>query len=105
MKFSNRTIKFGALLALAIIAFPVLSGQAHAYTCKKKLVHASGHHQNKIMAQHQARQSWTSLVRQRMGLPWSVASISKNQKTVCKRTNSNKVRCVFWGRPCLYVVE
>ncbi len=105
MKLSNRMIKFGGLLALAIITFPALSGQAHAYTCKKKLVHGSAQHQSKVVAEQQAQQSWTSLVRQRMGLPWSVASISKNQKTVCKRTNTNKVQCVFWGRPCKYVVQ
>ena len=105
MKLSNRMTKSGALLALAIIAFPALSGQAYAYSCKNKLARGVAQHQNKVVAQHQARQSWTSLVRQRMGLPWSVVSISKNQKTVCKRTNTNKVQCVFWGRPCLYVVE
>lgn len=105
MKLSNRMIKLIGLLALAIVAFPALSGQAHAYACKAKTFKGGSQQISKVAAQAQARQNWTNTVKQRFGLPWSVHSIAKNQKMVCKLTNTKKQHCIFWGRPCKYVVQ
>lgn len=92
-----------AALAIVAVAATLFAGNANAYSCKNISQGAVGSKNTKFAAKHAARKKWTSTVKSRLGLAWSVWSIAKNKTIRCKKVGS-KWRCIAKAKPCLYVV-
>lgn len=96
----RRTILAGvvALIPLA------LAGSAQAYQCKAVKTQAESLGNTKPAAKAAARGFWSTAVKNKYDLAWSVWDIAASKSENCQWTGT-KFYCMIKAKPCLYVVQ
>lgn len=99
----TRMAKLG-LLAASFAFAAALAGGAAAYQCKtqSESVALPGATQGTALAT--AHATWTSKVRQTLGLEWSVWSIAAARQQSCVQAAAGHFMCHVAAKPCKYVV-
>jgi hypothetical protein len=93
---------------LPLLAASVLlvgfTGGASAYQCKTQAVAVSAPGADQGTAITVGRALWTSNVRKKFGLEWSVWSIAAAPSQNCSPAGGG-YQCIFTAKPCKYVVQ
>lgn len=104
MKILSKMITAGGLLAVAMAMSPMMTEQAHAYSCKGNQYSGAATKNQKFMAKQGARKSWEASMKNQFDLSWSVWSIAAGKSIECHKTGK-KHTCLALARPCQYVTQ
>lgn len=104
MSIQSRIIASAAAVASAAVVLIGLTAGASAYQCKTHPEMAAFVSPDHAASLHTSRAIWTSKVRQKFGLEWSVYSIAANPTQICQNGNGG-VQCIVTAKPCKYVVQ
>lgn len=92
-----------APLAAATVMLVGFSVGASAYECKAQFETATFVSPSAATAMHASRLVWSSKVKQKFGLEWSVHSIAASPVQTCTN-GAGGTQCVVMAKPCKYVV-
>ncbi len=104
MKILKNMVTAGGLLAIALAMSPMMTGQAHAYSCKGNQYSGAATKNMKFRAKQGARKSWEASMKNQFDLSWSLWSIAAGKSISCHKTGS-KHTCLALARPCQYVTQ
>ena len=104
MKTLMKSTAAVGLIAALMMSAPVATTSAHAYQCKNSPTQSIGLAKLRMKAWTKSKKNWTSNVKSRMGLGWSVWGISNSKSVSCIRLTS-QWRCLADAKPCLYTVQ
>lgn len=100
-----------AALAIASVTTTLTAEKAGAYVCMGQYAMSTGISTSQSQAGSIAKSKWTSWVKGKLGLSWSVWDIAKNKSVICKKRRGRGTRgktfytCVAKANPCNYVVK
>ncbi|MGE0237994.1 MAG: hypothetical protein AB7F09_15175 [Parvibaculaceae bacterium] len=92
-----------AYAAATLLALTLASSGAEAYQCKAGLTQAEAIGNPKFKARASAKAIWSTTVKNKYGVQWSVWNIAASKGQRCNWTGA-KWYCIVKARPCLYVV-
>lgn len=93
-----------AAVAGASVLVVGFAAAASAYECKiqpEAGIFVSPSHATAV---HASRAMWTSKVKQKFGLEWSVHTIAAAPSQICQ-PGAGGTQCTFIAKPCKYVVQ
>jgi hypothetical protein len=96
----RRTILAGVVAVIPL----ALAGSAQAYQCKALKTQAEALGNTAAASKAAARGFWSTKVKNRYDLSWSVWNIASAKNEHCNWTG-NKFYCIIKARPCKYVVQ
>jgi hypothetical protein len=100
----NTKLRRGILAAVVAVIPLALAGSAQAYQCKAVKTQAESLGNTRFAAKASARSFWSTAVKNKYDLAWSVWDIAASKSESCNWTG-NKFYCIIKARPCLYVVQ
>ncbi len=93
-----------AAVAGASVLVVGFAAAASAYECKIQPEAAVFVSPSAATAMHVSRVVWTSKVKQKFGLEWSVHTIAASPSQSCQ-PGAGGTQCTFIAKPCKYVVQ
>ena len=93
-----------AQIAVTSVVLVGFSGGANAYDCKAKPETIAAPGQNQGAAIATGRSIWTTKVKGKYGLAWSVWAIADAPQQSCQPAGNGWL-CVITAKPCKYVVQ
>jgi hypothetical protein len=100
----NAKLRRGILAAVVAVIPLALAGSAQAYQCKAFKTQAEALGNTQVAAKASARGFWSTKVKNKLDLSWSVWDIAASKSENCNWTG-NKFYCIIRAKPCLYVVQ
>ena len=100
----NAKLRRGILAAVVAVIPLALAGSAQAYQCKAVKTQAEALGNTKAGTKASARGFWSTTVKNKYDLAWSVWSIAASKSETCNWTGT-KFYCIIKAKPCLYVVQ
>ncbi len=100
----NTNLRRVILAGVVALVPVVLAGSAQAYQCKAVKTQAEAIGNTKPATKAAARGLWSTAVKNKYDLAWSVWDIAASKSENCQWTG-NKFYCIIKARPCLYVVQ
>ena len=101
IKTKLRRIITAGIVTLVPVVF---AGNAEAYQCKNTKTQAEAIGNTQAGTKAAARGFWTTAVKNKYDLAWSVWDISASKSQDCNWTGT-KFYCIVKAKPCLYVVQ
>jgi hypothetical protein len=100
----NAKLRRGVLAGAVALIPLTLAGTAEAYQCKALKTQAEAIGNTQAAAKASARSFWSTAVKNKYDLAWSVWNIAASKSENCDWTG-NKFYCIIKAKPCLYVVQ